>query len=1195
MTLIKTGISYLPLSDAPLHPQDDTTEWIGVRINIKRKQFDLHNIYIPPIRTGVNDDRVQRFDPTFLPTGQSTIIAGDLNAHHFLWDDNSDEDTLGTLIADWCANADWTAANSGQPTFMHRGVGPSVAAPSAPDVSLGHQRLLQRSTWQTLQDSGSDHLPCLLIIHTTRTDHQQSPPKWNYKKADWDSFKADAENVATNWYKNKTVHSKCKRFHEVILEAARTNIPFGSRKGAKCWWSEETELAVIDRRIARATAEYSGTPEDRAAWNLANSNTKKVILDAKKAEWQEFTSNLSSTTDSAKIHQVFKSINNSPHPPMNNEALQFQTDGGIIKTLYSDKEKADAFVGEYARVNHLKRDPVRDKEVKSELASFKGPCSRCDDNKTDSCQPFTMPELKRAIWTLKANKSPGPDGVSNDMLKHLGPRARAALLDLINHSWSSGIVPASFKLSHIVPVAKRGKPPGLIGSYRPIALMSCIAKLMEKMIARRLVFWLETNNLLSQEQAGFRACRSTEDQVARIVQTVSNGFQARPAKRFTLTLFDFSRAFDRVWRKGLLLKLYRLGAGACLIKWLSNFLSGRQCRVRFNFTLSRFRVFRDGLPQGSGLAPILFIIFIDDIVAELARIPNTATSLFADDLASLAMGTSLDLAQKNAQLTANCISSWAKRWKCVIAPDKTEFCALSTAPMDVQRAANLTITVCDKVIASSSNPCFLGVTFDRLLHFNQHVDKKVKAAKFKLRQLRALAGTNWGCNFASLRGLYMAHIRAGLEYAGGAWLQSLGPSGMDKLERVQREAARTITGCTRSTPIGALLQEAHLVPIAVRGDLLAATLREKALRNHPNHPCRLLCERDVRTRLKSVRGWQTKAKELATAAGLDHLPRLPLRIAGSDPPWTSVPLVFHLDASAVSRSAPAEARRSAAEQVLSRLPPLLACAWTDGSVGEGGSLAGAGAFVDWSTGEPAELLEAAGAIGSSFSAEAVALRLALTHVADRLLDKDLGPSLPAVAFCTDSLSVLLRLKGHPGREDSAVLDEIRVLARRLSRKVAVHLVWVPGHAGVPGNERVDALAKDAANLPQAESPIPLACAKARLRALSVQSWRDGLRRDWHYSATGGRPPKVDASLSRLEARTLAQLRTGHCHLLKAYQHRIGVADDPTCPNCGDGPEDANHLLATCAAWAVQRQESFGSEDEVTPRSVLRFLRKTGYL
>ena len=158
------------------------------------------------------------------------------------------------------------------------------------------------------------------------------------------------------------------------------------------------------------------------------------------------------------------------------------------------------------------------------------------------------------------------------------------------------------------------------------------------------------------------------------------------------------------------------------------------------------------------------------------------------------------------------------------------------------------------MVHSVRNPCFLGVTFDRMLHFGQHVEKKVSAAKVKLRSLRALAGTTWGCDHSSLRGLYLSHIRAGLEYAGGAWIPSVGPSALSKLEVVQRNAARTITGCVRSTPVDALMQEARLVPMAIRGIQLAGYMREKALRRTSDHHNHELATAVVRQRLKSVCG-----------------------------------------------------------------------------------------------------------------------------------------------------------------------------------------------------------------------------------------------------------------------------------------------------------------------------------------------------
>jgi hypothetical protein len=890
MTLVRAGIPFERLTAAPLHPLDDVSEWVGTRIYLKGKKLDLHNLYLPPIRAGPEDDRIQRFDPLLLPSDDCSIVAGDLNAHHHLWDNYADDDELGVSIADWCAGVEWSTVNSGLPTFLHRGAGGDRTPTSSPDVSLGHRKLVRRASWRTCEDAGSDHLPCCITLHSNTWSEPTSkpPPQWSYAKADWDGFQRSAESVADQWRKNDKIGAKCAKFHEAILAAARKHIPRGWRKQAKCWWNDDVDLAVRDRRIARAVAQHTQLPEDRTAWNRASKASKRVILESKQDEWRDFASSLSSATDSAKIHRVFKAINSDAGPRESDAALRITRPDGSSKVLISDKEKGDAFVDEYARVNHLKRDKIRDRAVKEETATFSGPCACCAGNKKQGmCQPYTMSELKRAIWKLKSRKSPGPDGVSNDMLKHLGPRARACLLDLINDSWASGESPDTFLKSLIVPIGKRGKPSGLIGSYRPIALMSCVAKLMEKMVARRLSRWLEMSNLLTQDQAGFRACRSTEDQVARIVQTVCNGFQARPAARYVLTLFDFSRAYDRVWRKGLLLKLHRMGASGCLIRWLRSFLSGRKCRVKFNNTLSKWRLFRDGLPQGSALAPILFVVYINDISERLAQIPGILPSLYADDLASLATGASLEQARERSQLVSNCVIDWAKEWKCVVAPEKTELCALTTAPRDVQTAENLTITVAERVIKSTRNPCFLGVTFDRLLHFGQHVDKKVSAAKVKLRQLRALAGTTWGSDHGSLRGLYLSHIRAGLEYAGGAWMPSLGPSAMTKLEVVQRDAARTITGCLRSTPVDALTLEARLVPIATRGEQLAAYMREKSLRRSQDHPNSVLSSTVVRQRLKSVTGWRAKAEAVASAAGLEHLPREPLCVAECDPPWQS--------------------------------------------------------------------------------------------------------------------------------------------------------------------------------------------------------------------------------------------------------------------------------------------------------------------
>ena len=124
---------------------------------------------------------------------------------------------------------------------------------------------------------------------------------------------------------------------------------------------------------------------------------------------------------------------------------------------------------------------------------------------------FTLQDLEKAIGTLKDCKSPGPDKITNEMIKHLGPKAKKVLLEIFNKSWKSGQVPQSWREAHMVPIHKKGKDKTNTGSYRPISLTSCVGKLLERMINSRLIWHLESKKLLSKCQAGFRQDHSTED------------------------------------------------------------------------------------------------------------------------------------------------------------------------------------------------------------------------------------------------------------------------------------------------------------------------------------------------------------------------------------------------------------------------------------------------------------------------------------------------------------------------------------------------------------------------------------------------------------------------------------------------------------------------------------------------------------
>ena len=215
----------------------------------------------------------------------------------------------------------------------------------------------------------------------------------------------------------------------------------------------------------------------------------------------------------------------------------------------SDKAKASAFIQEYATVSGRKSDRssrMAVRELRSGVRRLLGsPCQKLE-------QTFTPEELAAALKTVKAGKAGGLDGVAPDILKHLPLNTQKELLFILNASWTTGWCPQAWRTATIVPFLNKENDPQAVSSYRPIALTSTIGKLLERLIVNRLSWWLEAKSLLSPWQAGFRKRRCTTDQCLRLSQFASDSFQSTNKERTVIMLFDYSKAYDTVWRAGLL-------------------------------------------------------------------------------------------------------------------------------------------------------------------------------------------------------------------------------------------------------------------------------------------------------------------------------------------------------------------------------------------------------------------------------------------------------------------------------------------------------------------------------------------------------------------------------------------------------------------------------------------------------------------
>ena len=342
---------------------------------------------------------------------------------------------------------------------------------------------------------------------------------------------------------------------------------------------------------------------------------------------------------------------------------------------------------------------------------WKANCEDASSLHISFCSPFSLNELSTAISNLSSSTASGPDQIAYPLLKHLPEPAKLLFLSIFNRSWHSHTSPFCWKPSTIIPIHKPGKPTSSPSSFRPISLTSCISKLFERLILSRLTFHLESNHLLSTCQAGFRPGRSSLDQILTLSQSIWDGFQKKkPSDRTILASVDFSKAFDSVWHSALFHKLLSLKLPSCFVLWVRSFLSDRRAKVQVGGSHSRSFRIRRGVPQGSVLGPVLFILFVDDITKDLPR--DAHSSLYADDLAIWSSSPDPLKASSVVQSSLAVLETWSNLWRLPLNPKKCESSFFSIDPHQATFQPRLNLL--GFPLSFNPTPKFLGVTFDRL-------------------------------------------------------------------------------------------------------------------------------------------------------------------------------------------------------------------------------------------------------------------------------------------------------------------------------------------------------------------------------------------------------------------------------------------------------------------------------------------------
>jgi ribonuclease HI len=809
-------------------------------------------------------------------------------------------------------------------------------------------------------------------------------------------------------------------------------------------------------------------------------------------------------------------------------------------------------------------------------------------------------------------------------------------------------VPHPWRTAEIVPIPKEGKDPTIRKSYRPISLTSVVCKTVERLIKNRVQDHLERKGLLAREQAGYRTARSVEEHCVRLSQVIHDGLQR--GHHTVLLSVDATAAFDRMVKARLYAKMRQKGLPEPVISWFRAFLTDRKARVRVDGATSHYHTFEEGCPQGTVLGPLCWLLFVDDLRDRLRPVGGEVF-LYADDVCIAFTGERLDAQYVRAQRALDLLRPWAQENGVQVSMDKTCATAFGPRPKEVIQEARKAkkeakaaakagaaggkekpkswgeahypgLTYAGTAVKYAAVVRFLGLMLDDEFTFEEHIAKVRDRQQDRMKILRCVSGTSWGCRRRTVRTLYLTLLQSVADFALAAYAPFVEEQALQPVREVEVKAAMHVGGTVARTRHTAVYGEANVHPITRRGRLASANMYERLMRLPPDNPGRVVAELPEPAPARPPRrppGWRRTAKETVTAAGLDGLPRdpIPLHAAESVPARMApepYPSFCAQLVEPVTRKSPPELRRRAAEKTLATLPEPDVCVYTDGSVLEPGvaRFGGGGYFLVDAAGKTHPGRCPAGRVCDSFRAEEHALLHALRAMAAP--GEDLAiPRGAEIRMMTDSQSAVVALEKGPRAQTSRLGQQIWQELRRLTERHGAHvtLAYVPGHAGIEGNERADVEASAAAEEAKGAedpTPIPLPLAKTCIRALGRRQRDAAIERDSHWwEATRGKKPRWPRGMTRGQERVIAQLRAGKCPVTAQYLHLIeakGTTNNAHykvgSPHCECGAVDSvRHLVLECPKYEVQRQRLLdepGRERDLTilsrrPVRVMEFLRE----
>ncbi len=709
----------------------------------------------------------------------SVILIGDFNVHV---DDNSDREAIA-----FCDILE----SVGLQQHIHE-----------PTHRDGHtlDLLITRKSENCVRDTSiisglpSDHKAVLASLDFSRPGTSKKLVAYRkLREIDIDAFKKDISSSLVSSPADDT-SSLVDKYNSVLSHLLDQHAPQKTKlvtvRPKAPWYSETLHETKREKRRLERKMKKSGLETDKQRYH----EQCKIYNDSLKQAKCDYHQEEIASCDDKELFRIVNKLCSS--------------DSSATLPEYSS---AIELANRFGTFFHSKIEKIRNKldNIQLPKATVEAP-EQCNSSFSEftAVSEDTVREVIRESATKHCKLDPIPTWLTKDCLEELLP----FITDIINSSLMSGSVPSTLKLSHILPLLKKPKlDRNNLQNYRPIANLSFISKVLERIVAAQLKTYMQSNNLFSDAQSAYRRYHSTETALLRVqndlLLAIDQGQEA------VLVMLDYSAAFDTIDHGVLYKRLQdKYGIGGTVLKWFVSYLDNRAQAVTIGDTISDTFPLQWGVPQGSVKGPLDFVLYTAPLSDIINLHPGIKHIIYADDTQLYLILKPSDHLQGISRLEA-CIAdvrSWAIHNKLMLNDSKTEIIHIKSKFRNASPLPSIVIGGTE--IQSSSSAKNLGVVIDSTLQMKEHIRKVCKSASYgvyKIGKLRKYLDQN------STERLVHALISSRLD-CNNCLLYGLPSSDIAPLQRIQNAAARLVSLIRRQDHISPVLRKLHWLPVRHR-------------------------------------------------------------------------------------------------------------------------------------------------------------------------------------------------------------------------------------------------------------------------------------------------------------------------------------------------------------------------------------------